>query len=59
MGLGDIYLGSPYAVAIDPRHRLLSSKYSPSKNFTNEGAELVLEVRIYVFTVWILLEDIN
>jgi urea carboxylase len=25
LGLGDVYLGAPCAVPIDPRHRLLSS----------------------------------
>lgn len=37
LGLGDVYLGAPCAVPIDPRHRLLSSKYSPSRTFTAEG----------------------
>lgn len=27
MGLGDVYLGAPCAVPLDPRHRLLTSKY--------------------------------
>ncbi|WP_318377784.1 urea carboxylase [Enterobacter sp.] len=37
LGLGDVYLGAPCAVPIDPRHRLLSSKYSPARTFTAEG----------------------
>jgi urea carboxylase len=37
LGLGDVYLGAPCAVAIDPRHRLLSSKYNPARTFTPEG----------------------
>jgi urea carboxylase len=37
LGLGDVYLGAPCAVAIDPRHRLLSSKYNPARTFTAEG----------------------
>lgn len=38
MGLGDVYLGSPCAVPLDPRHRLLGTKYNPSRSFTPEGA---------------------
>lgn len=37
MGLGDVYLGAPCAVPIDPRHRLLTSKYNPARTFTAEG----------------------
>ena len=37
LGLGDVYLGAPCAVALDPRHRLLSSKYNPARTFTAEG----------------------
>ncbi len=37
LGLGDVYLGAPCAVPIDPRHRLLSSKYNPARAFTAEG----------------------
>jgi len=37
LGLGDVYLGAPCAVALDPRHRLLSSKYNPARTFTPEG----------------------
>jgi urea carboxylase len=38
MGLGDVYLGAPCAVPIDPRHRLLTSKYNPARIYTPEGA---------------------
>lgn len=38
MGLGDVYLGAPCAVPLDPRHRLLTSKYNPARTFTAEGA---------------------
>ncbi|HAK91157.1 MAG TPA: urea carboxylase, partial [Massilia timonae] len=31
MGLGDVYLGAPCAVPLDPRHRLLTSKYNPAR----------------------------
>ncbi len=37
LGLGDVYLGAPCAVPIDPRHRLMSSKYNPARTFTAEG----------------------
>lgn len=37
LGLGDVYLGAPCAVPVDPRHRLLSSKYNPARTFTAEG----------------------
>lgn len=37
LGLGDVYLGAPCAVPIDPRHRLRTSKYNPARTFTAEG----------------------
>lgn len=37
LGLGDVYLGAPCAVPIDPRHRLMTSKYNPARIFTPEG----------------------
>lgn len=37
LGLGDVYLGAPCAVPIDPRHRLLTSKYNPARTYTAEG----------------------
>ena len=37
LGLGDVYLDAPCAVPLDPRHRLLSSKYNPARTFTAEG----------------------
>lgn len=38
LGLGDVYLGAPCAVPVDPRHRLLTSKYNPARTYTAEGA---------------------
>lgn len=38
LGLGDVYLGAPCATPMDPRHRLVTSKYSPARTFTPEGA---------------------
>ncbi|AOA58151.1 urea carboxylase [Acinetobacter larvae] len=37
LGLGDVYLSAPCAVPLDPRHRLLGSKYNPARTFTPEG----------------------
>ena len=37
LGLGDVYLGAPCAVPIDPRHRLMTSKYNPARIYTPEG----------------------
>ncbi|WP_028693867.1 urea carboxylase [Pseudomonas cremoricolorata] len=37
LGLGDVYLDAPCAVPLDPRHRLLSSKYNPARTHTAEG----------------------
>lgn len=37
LGLGDVYLGAPCAVPVDPRHRLLTSKYNPARTYTAEG----------------------
>jgi len=37
LGLGDVYLGAPCAVPVDPRHRLLTSKYNPARTHTAEG----------------------
>lgn len=38
LGLGDVYLGAPCAVPLDPRHRLVVPKYNPARTFTPEGA---------------------
>lgn len=38
LGLGDVYLGAPCAVPVDPRHRLVTSKYNPARTYTPEGA---------------------
>ena len=37
LGLGDVYLGAPCAVPVDPRHRSLTSKYNPARTYTAEG----------------------
>jgi urea carboxylase len=38
MGLGDVYLGAPVAVPLDPRHRLVTTKYTPPRTWTPENA---------------------
>jgi urea carboxylase len=38
LGLGDVYLGAPVAVPIDPRHRLVTTKYSPARTWTPQNA---------------------
>ncbi len=38
LGLGDVYLGAPCAVPLDPRYRLIVPKYNPARMFTPEGA---------------------
>ncbi|KAL2204270.1 hypothetical protein CC79DRAFT_1360177 [Sarocladium strictum] len=38
LGLGDVYMGSPCAVPLDPRHRLMGTKYNPSRSFTPRNA---------------------
>ncbi|TEA17660.1 Urea amidolyase [Colletotrichum sidae] len=38
LGLGDVFLGAPCAVPLDPRHRLFGTKYNPSRSFTPRGA---------------------
>lgn len=37
LGLGDVFLGSPCAVPLDPRQRFLGSKYNPSRTYTERG----------------------
>jgi urea carboxylase len=34
LGLGDVYLGAPVAVPLDPRHRLVTTKYNPARTWT-------------------------
>lgn len=38
MGLGDVYLGAPVATPIDPRHRLITTKYNPARTWTAENS---------------------
>ena len=38
MGLGDVYLGAPVATPVDPRQRLVTTKYNPARTWTPENA---------------------
>ena len=38
MGLGDVYLGAPVATPMDPRHRLVTTKYNPARTWTAENS---------------------
>ena len=38
MGLGDVYLGAPVSTPIDPRHRLVTTKYNPARTWTAENS---------------------
>src|SRR5438034_5186875 len=36
--LGDVYLGAPVATPVDPRQRLVTTKYNPARTWTPENA---------------------
>ena len=38
LGLGDVYLGAPVATPLDPRCRLVTTKYNPARTWTPENA---------------------
>ncbi|MFP4156401.1 MAG: urea carboxylase [Opitutales bacterium] len=38
LGLGDVYLGAPVSTPLDPRHRLVTTKYNPARTWTPENA---------------------
>ena len=38
LGLGDVYLGAPLATPLDPRHRLVTTKYNPARTSTAQNA---------------------
>jgi urea carboxylase len=38
VGLGDVYLGAPVALPLDPRHQLVTTKYTPARTWTPENA---------------------
>ncbi len=38
LGLGDVYLGAPVATPLDPRHRLVTTKYNPARTWTAQNS---------------------
>jgi urea carboxylase len=38
LGLGNVFLGAPCAVPVDPRHRLVVPKYNPARLHTPDSA---------------------
>jgi urea carboxylase len=38
LGLGDVYLGAPLAAPVDPRHRLVTTKYNPARTWTADSS---------------------
>lgn len=38
LGLGDVYLGAPVATPLDPRDRLVTTKYNPARTWTAENS---------------------
>ncbi len=38
LGLGDVYLGAPVSTPLDPRHRLVTTKYNPARTWTPQNA---------------------
>ncbi|MFC7403202.1 urea carboxylase [Citricoccus sp. GCM10030269] len=38
LGLGDVYLGAPVSTPVDPRHRLVTTKYNPARTWTPQNA---------------------
>ncbi|HEV7300873.1 MAG TPA: urea carboxylase [Tepidisphaeraceae bacterium] len=38
LALGDVYLGAPVATPVDPRHRLVTTKYNPARTWTAENS---------------------
>jgi urea carboxylase len=38
LGLGDVYLGAPLATPVDPRHRLVTTKYNPARTSTAQNS---------------------
>ncbi len=48
LGLGDVYLGAPLAVPLDPRHRLVTTKYNPARTWTPSDAVGIAQVPVLV-----------
>ncbi|GMF66515.1 unnamed protein product [[Candida] boidinii] len=51
LGLGDVFLGAPCAVPLDPRHRFLGTKYNPSRTFTPNGTVGIGGMYMCIYTM--------
>ncbi|KAH3670929.1 hypothetical protein OGAPHI_000640 [Ogataea philodendri] len=51
LGLGDVFLGAPCAVPLDPRHRFLGTKYNPSRTFTPNGVVGIGGMYMCIYTM--------
>ncbi|QPG73204.1 urea amidolyase [Brettanomyces nanus] len=51
LGLGDVFLGAPCAVPLDPRQRFLGSKYNPSRIYTPPGTVGIGGMYMCIYTM--------
>ncbi|VBB77387.1 Urea carboxylase and allophanate hydrolase activities involved in uracile catabolism, putative [Yarrowia lipolytica] len=51
LGLGDVFLGAPCTVPLDPRHRLLGTKYNPSRTYTANGTVGIGGMYMAIYTM--------
>ncbi|VEU22249.1 DEKNAAC103246 [Brettanomyces naardenensis] len=51
LGLGDVFLGAPCAVPLDPRQRFLGTKYNPSRIFTPNGTVGIGGMYMCIYTM--------
>ncbi|ODV63810.1 bifunctional urea carboxylase/allophanate hydrolase [Ascoidea rubescens DSM 1968] len=51
LGLGDVFLGAPCAVPLDPRQRYLGTKYNPSRTFTPNGTVGIGGMYMCIYTM--------
>lgn len=51
LGLGDVFLGAPCAVPLDPRQRFLGTKYNPSRTYTPNGTVGIGGMYMCIYTM--------
>ncbi|CAN6632044.1 urea amidolyase [Trichomonascus vanleenenianus] len=51
LGRGDVFLGAPCAVPLDPRHRLTGTKYNPARTYTPNGAVGIGGMYMCIYTM--------
>jgi urea carboxylase/allophanate hydrolase len=51
LGLGDVFLGAPCAIPLDPRHRLTGTKYNPSRTYTPNGTVGIGGMYMCIYTM--------